>query len=234
MNFNSFQAPLEISTSSGFSCIATVVSYIHSLGAGLTNMFSLFKSLTIVVGLALTVSAQSRDWRKAPAKPVGPGPNSKSCAFNSTLGPNIMVGTVKLPDNSTEINAWVYGYNWCSHSNFVSKSADICKATSAPTDAVEFMRIPLTDNMGDFDWDCYANVDIRFHGCNNSSVDSGGTVEDVGEITACITAKDGSSSYEYQCVDDRECHSCVYNGQIKPASEVELIAFMSCGVMAQP
>lgn len=134
---------------------------------------------------------------------------------------------IRLPDDSIEINAWVYGYNWCSHSNFVSQSADICKETSAPTDAVEFMRIPLTDKMGHFDWDCYANVDIRFHGCNNSSADSAGSVVGVGEITACITAQDGSSTYEYQCADDRECHSCVYNGQIKPASEVELTAFMS-------
>ncbi|KXT09978.1 hypothetical protein AC579_9365 [Pseudocercospora musae] len=196
--------------------------------------FSSFESLITVVGLVLMVSAQGKDLIEGPAKAVGPGPDSKSCAFNSTFGPNIMVGIVRLPDNSTEINAWLYGYNWCSHSNFVSRSADICKETSAPTDAVELMRIPLTDKMGNIDWDCYANVDIRFHGCKNSSADRGGILRGVGGITARITAQDGSSSYEYQCIHDRECHSCVYNGQIKPASEVELTAFMSCGVMAGP
>ncbi|EME80905.1 uncharacterized protein MYCFIDRAFT_176262 [Pseudocercospora fijiensis CIRAD86] len=215
----------------------------------LTNMFRSFQSFIIFVALTLHVCAESEDPTKEPENSIGPGPDSKSCAFNSTFGPNIMVGTVKyvpsesakrvrgndnadayvrLPDNSTEINAWIYGYNWCSHSNLVSKSTDICKETSAPNEAVEFMRIPLTDEMAQFDWDCYANVDIRFHGCgDNSSADSGSIVGDVGGITASITAKDGSSSHEYQCVDDRECHSCVYNAQIKPASEVELKAFMS-------
>lgn len=88
------------------------------------------------------------------------------------------------------------------------------------------MRIPLTDKFGHFDWDCYANVDIRFRGCDVSGSGKGLT-DNVRNVTACITSQDGKSTYEYQCVDDVEYHACVYNGQLKPASEVEYTAFMS-------
>ncbi|KAI5357801.1 hypothetical protein Slin15195_G036710 [Septoria linicola] len=159
----------------------------------------------------------------------GPSENSVSCPFNNTLGPNVMIAAVKLPDNTSEINAWVFGYNWCSKSNKISSGGDIC-SDNGVNRTVEFMHIPLSNKFGTFDWDCYANVDINFHGCQRDVNDEW----DYSNVTASIAAKDGGAKYEYQCVDDREHHACVYNGQLATPSEVSYTAFMSCGILAEP
>lgn len=51
--------------------------------------------LLAVSGGNLVGAAQNREASEQPVKSVGPGPDSKSCAFNGTLGPNIMVATVE-------------------------------------------------------------------------------------------------------------------------------------------
>lgn len=70
----------------------------------------------------------------------------------------------RLPDGGTEVDAWLYGYNWCSHSNFVSDTGDICSDTGTDR-TVEFMHAPFTNKFGAFDPICYANIDIQLFGC---------------------------------------------------------------------
>jgi hypothetical protein len=173
---------------------------------------------------------------------AGPNENTVQCPFNATKGPNVLIASVKyvgfsppsctnvttltfsrLPSNQTEINAWAYGYNWCSHSNKVSSGTNICSDTSTDR-SVEFLHLPLTNKFGAIDWDCYANVDIKFNGCVYDE-DAGTT--DYSEVTATFTAKDGSSSFTYPCYDDREYHGCVYDGQLSPPSETDYTAFLS-------
>ena len=42
---------------------------------------------------------------------------------------------------------------------------DIC-VDRQPDETLEFLRIPLSDKFGNFDDNCYANVEISFSGCD--------------------------------------------------------------------
>ncbi|KAK4499508.1 hypothetical protein PRZ48_010023 [Zasmidium cellare] len=107
------------------------------------------------------------------------------CPFDGNRGPNILLAVVQLPDGGTEIDAWLYGYNWCSHSNFVSSTGDICSDTGSNDNRVEFMHAPFTNKFGAFDPICYANIDIQFFGCEPGQ--NGGFNYD--NVVAWITSK---------------------------------------------
>lgn len=145
----------------------------------------------------------------------------------------LMLANVTLPDNSFEINAWIYGLNWCSSANLISRNNnDICDLPpTGPNTAFEFMHAPLYNKFGRPVEGCYANIDVLFQGCD---ISMGGSVTDYGAVVAQFTSKDQLSHYTYQCVQDVEYHGCVYNSQVQPFSEIKYEAFMSCGIVAEP
>ncbi|KAK4617669.1 Ecp21-1 [Fulvia fulva] len=149
--------------------------------------------------------------------------NRKVCAFDETLGPSLLVASVKVPSQESEINAWAYGINWCTSSNLVSKGKNFCTGRG-----VEYLHVPLTDKFGaQDDRDCYANFKVEFVGCPDEG-------NDYTNVTAKFTSTSDGSSFEYQCVSDRELHGCVYNGQLQPPSEASYTAFLTCGITAEP
>lgn len=131
-----------------------------------------------------------------------------------------------LPDNTFEINAWIYGLNWCSSANLISRNNnDICDLPpTGPNTAFEFMHAPMFNKFGRPVEGCYANMDVLFQGCD---ITMGGSVTDYGAVVAQFTSKDKMSQYTYQCVQDVEYHGCVYNSQVQPFSEIKYEAFMS-------
>ena len=66
------------------------------------------------------------------------------------------------PDGGAEIDAWIYGYNWCSHSNFVSRTGDICGESAKRP--VEFLHVPLTDKFGAFEAHGLAHLCVKARG----------------------------------------------------------------------
>ncbi|KAF7192478.1 hypothetical protein HII31_06180 [Pseudocercospora fuligena] len=185
-----------------------------------------FAILSGLLGLK-AVSASPTD-----PEPV-PEPDPVVCPFNGTVGPNLLLANVTLPDGHFEINAWIYGLNWCSHSNLISQNNnDICDLPpTGQNTSFEYMHAPLYTKFGQRVKGCYANYDVLFENC---TITTTGSRTDYGGVVATFVSKDGASKYTYQCVQDSEYHGCVYNGQVEPFTEAKYEAFLTCGIAAEP
>ncbi|EME80824.1 uncharacterized protein MYCFIDRAFT_85220 [Pseudocercospora fijiensis CIRAD86] len=188
-------------------------------------MFGLTFAALSLLGLSAVVSASPTD------PPATPDP--VICPFDGTVGPNLLLANVTLPDGHFEINAWIYGLNWCSHANLISKANnDICDLPpTGQGTAFEYLHAPLFTKFGRPVPGCYANFDVLFEKC---SITETGSRTDYGGVVATFKSKDGKSRYTYQCVQDSEYHGCVYDGQVSPVSEAKYEAFLTCGIAAEP
>ncbi|KAF2763763.1 hypothetical protein EJ03DRAFT_340273 [Teratosphaeria nubilosa] len=162
----------------------------------------------------------------------GKKPAEKPCPFDQeTLGPNLLLAVVVVPDGRKEIGAWTFGRGWCSNYNKITSGKDICDRSP-----VEFVHVPLSDKFGDIpsfnNQTCYNNVKVTFENCDKD----GKTGEiDYPEVKAHFESTlDGDySSVVYECKPTREMRACVYNPG-RASSDVSYTAFLACGVSAEP